>query len=199
MSLIASYRNLPRAGQWGVLACVGLIAYFAVIEPSVEFMGDLSRKADLRTEELASFSREGQTGERARANVAVGIAHFGEVAGPGDSDRRVEAFNRTVADILAGHGVKDTKATGRRSSMSKGPLLTALGTGAAVSREFSDLQFEATPEQVTGIIADLENAPEVAGVSRVQLRRVEGDSGARLLRVNLSVETWVIQRKGGQS
>jgi hypothetical protein len=199
LSLLAAYRNLPRAGRWGVVACLGLLAYFAVVEPVVTHLGRLNHEAKTRSAELVGFSRESQALGRTRSSVELGQKYFGEVAAPGDSASRVEVFNRRIAEVLERHGVRDSKTTARRSSMSKGPLLASLGNGAAVSREFSDLQFEATPEQVTAIVADLEKVPEVAGVSRVQLRRVDDESGSRLLRASISVETWVVQRRGGQS
>ncbi len=197
--LIRTYRGLPRASQWAVLAGIAVIGYFAVIEPAVELLGRWNLKAKETTADLKAFSREAQTGERALGGVAIGLSYFGEVAPPGDSESRVEVFNRRIAEVLERHGIRESKTSGRKTSMAKGPLLNSLGTGAAVTREFSDLEFEATPEQVTAIVADLERVPEVAGVSRVQLRRVDAEGGSRLLRANVSVETWVIQRKGTRS
>ena len=199
MSIASSFQGLPRAAKWAVAACLGLVGYFAVVEPVVVQFGKLSTQAKDRSTELASFSRESQAIGRSRSTVELGQKYFGEVAAPGDSASRVETFNRKITEVLDRHGVRDSKTTTRKSSMSKGPLLNSLGNGAAVTREFSDLQFEATPEQVTAIVSDLEKVAEVAGVSRVQLRRVDDESGSRLLRANISVETWVVQRRGGQS
>lgn len=197
--IVHAYRSLSRAGQWAVLAAIAIVGYFAVVEPAVELFGRWSLKAKETAADLKTFSREEKTGERALGGVALGLSYFGEVAPPGDSESRVEVFNRRIAEVLERHGIRESKTSGRKTSMAKGPLLNSLGTGAAVSREFSDIEFEATPEQVTAIVADLEKVPEVAGVSRVQLRRVDAEGAGRLLRANLSVETWVIQRKGGQS
>ena len=196
MSLLTTFKQMPRAGQWTTLALVGLVAYFAVIEPTVEKIGKLGGRAESRRAELVAFEKEQQTGDNARSRVALGVSRYGEVLWPGDPESREAAFNRKIAEVLSRHGIKDQRATTRSSSLSKGPLLEAMGQGAAVSRQISDLQFEATPEQVSGIVADLERTPEVAAVSRVQLRRVDEQDRARLLRANISVETWVQTRAG---
>jgi hypothetical protein len=198
MNLSSAFSALPRAGRWAVAGSLVLIAYFAAVEPGLETLNRLSVSADKRRLELAAFSTDQRTGDDTAAAVALGISRYGEVAMPGDEETRIDAFNRRIADVLSRHGVKDQKATARRASLPKGPLLSALGAGAAITRHTSDLTFEATPEQISGIIADLEKTPEVAAVSRVQLRRVDEQERARLLRANISVETWFTARRGGQ-
>jgi hypothetical protein len=195
-SVLAAYRDLPRAGKWGVAAALALVAYFAVVEPVIEKSAELSLRAEQRTLELTSFQREQGTGEGARAALAVGISRYGEVAWPEEQGARVDAFNRRIADVLRRHGVTGQRTMTRTASMPRGPLLDALGPGAAVTRHTNDLQFDATPEQISAILAELEKSPEVAAVSRVHLRRNDEQERARLLRANISVETWVLARKG---
>jgi ribosome-associated toxin RatA of RatAB toxin-antitoxin module len=72
-----------------------------------------------------------------------------------------------------------------------------VGTDKRVERIVKELQITATPEQVIKLIADLEQLPTVATVSRVQIRKPsENEQEGRKVKADISVETWVVARKG---
>jgi hypothetical protein len=194
---IAYYRSLPRAARWSLWALAGVLAYFAAVEPLVDLYASLNRRVTERSALLVGFDRSRHKADDALASVATGIARFGEVAPPGDPDARPDAFGRKVAAVLTSHGIKDQKTTTRSSALGRGPLLDSLGQGAQVMRYAIEVQFDGTPEQVGAIIADLERTPEVAAVTKVQIRRLDEDR-SRTVHATISAETWLLSRKSGR-
>ncbi len=191
MSRLADiYRDLPRAGRWGLLALAGLFAYFGVVEPVVDKTGALKARAEARTRAIAEVRSGG-----AAAAADLGLRQFGVVEPPGDPRERAVAFDRRVLEVLDKHSVAKHTSTTRTVPMTPGPLLTALATAnQKVDRRIREIQFEATPETLAAVIADLERTPEVAAVSRVQIRKAE--DGGRMLRATVSAEAWTLVRKG---
>ena len=194
---VAYYRSLPRAARWMLWALAGLVLYFAVIDPLVGLYASISHRASAEAAMLVGFEQSRQTSDDATASVAAGVSRFGEVAGPGDPDGRPDLFGRKVAEILTVHGIKDQKTTTRSSTLGRGPLLDSLGQGSQVMRYAIEMQFDSTPEQVAAIVADLEKTPEVAAVTKVQIRRLDEDR-SRTVHATISAETWLLTRKSGR-
>ncbi len=184
------YRGLPRAGRWGVWAGAGLLGYFAVVEPIMDKTNALNSRADARAQAIAEVRSGGGAGA-----ADLGLRRFGHVEPPGDPRERNVAFNRRVLEILETHALKDHASTTRNAPLNAGPLLTALAPShQKVERHIREVQFEATPETLAAVIADLERTPEVAAVSRVQIRKPEG--GGRIVRATIAAEAWSVQKKG---
>jgi len=81
--------------------------------------------------------------------------------------------------------------------LGQGPLRDVYGEGERIDRLVREVQFEGTPEQIAAVVSDLENAPEIAAVSRVQVRRGDQqDTAARMLKVTVAAEAWVVGKKG---
>lgn len=192
-ALLARLRALPRAAQWGVWAALALVAYFAIVEPTLELRAAWASKADDKSQALVALAR----GTREGDEVELGIRRFGVVKPPGDPRERADAFNRRINEVLKSHEVTDHTGTTRTISLTTGPLNSALdASGQRVDRFIREIQFEAAPETLAAVLADLERSPEVAAVSKVQVRKSE-EGGGRLLRATVSVEAWVLARKGG--
>jgi hypothetical protein len=190
--LLASIRAMPRALQWGLAAVIGLIVYFAAVEPALEARAGLAGEADRKADALLALAH----GTRESDEIALGIRRFGSVAPPGDPRERADAFNRRVNDILDTHKVTDRTGTTRTIPLAQGPLSSALEAGGQrVDRVVRELQFEASPETLAAVVAELERSPEVAAISKVQARKADEESG-RVLRTILTVEAWVLARKG---
>jgi hypothetical protein len=192
-TLLARYAALPRAARWGIWGGLAIILYFAAVEPIVNEAAALHAKAADMAAKLVSLDREAQTGQ-ARV-VATAAAKFGMPALPGDSDRTTAVFNTKVGGVLKQHGISKYSDLLRMQPMSQGPLTHSVGADDRVERSVAEIQFDATPEVVAAVVADLERTPEVSAVSRVQLGRADKDGGSRTLRATLAVEAWVITRK----
>ena len=61
-----------------------------------------------------------------------------------------------------------------------------------MARITGDLRFDASPQEATAIIAELEASPKIEAVSRVRLTR---QGGRPKVTVDLSVESWIIATK----
>jgi hypothetical protein len=187
-------RGLPRAARWGLFAGVVILAYFVVVEPIVDSINATNAKAEDREGALFALARDPISSQS--SEFALLVKKFGTVELPGDPETRPVAFNRRVVEILGKHKIKDSSTT-RIMPLGAGPLKDAYGETNRIDRQVREIQFDATPEDIAAVIAELESAPEVAAISRVQLRRGDQqDSAARLLKATISVEAWVVSRKG---
>jgi hypothetical protein len=184
------YRDLPRAARWGLCALAALLAYFVVVEPVVDKTSTLNSRAQARAKAIAEVRSGGGAGA-----ADLGLRQFGVVEPPGDARERAVALDRRVLEVLEKHSVEKHTSTTKTAPLASGPLLTALATAnQKVDRRIREIQFEATPETLAAVIADLERAPEVAAVSRVQIRK--SDDGGRTLRATVAAEAWTLVRKG---
>ncbi|MEX2219383.1 MAG: hypothetical protein WD749_11580 [Phycisphaerales bacterium] len=191
--LLARYRALPRTARWALWAGCALVGYFVIVEPIVGLSVDLHTRADGRASLLVALDREAQSGHSHQAATAV--AKFGLVDPPGNvPEQAMLAFNKRVSEVLEKHGVRNSRHTTRTLPMGPGPLTLSLATGEKAERRVAEIQFDSTPENIASVLADLERSPEVASVSRVQVRRTERDSSSRLLHATIAAEAWVITR-----
>lgn len=197
--LIDRIKAWPRAVQWAALAGVILAAYFLVVEPGIDRYLSLSRTANEAQAKLADFSADGAAREQQRQSIDLGLRQFGRVEFPGDERSRSEALARAIEQILSKHDVRERTQTTRRAPLGVGPLDRAVGVDNRVDRLIVELSFDASPEQVAAVLADLEQSPVVACVSRVQIRKApEGDRSrpaGRTVRATLSVEAWLLARR----
>lgn len=207
--LLTKFSTLPRAMKWLIVFALFTAVYFAVVEPALDQANQLNTTADrlalgLKQERewLSPDSSKGQ-------QLADRRKLFGDPLLPGDPANRPEAIHRAVDKILAKNGVtgKVTK-TERRIPFRGEELVNLLGSSiqGTAERVVLDLAFEASPEAVTAIITQLEQAPEVALVGRVELRRTDAGrdpksgapvSAARTLKVTISPEAWVVNVTSG--
>lgn len=206
---VAAYKSLPRAGRWFVWALVCVAAYFGVVEPVIDRASGISARADAAAAALVAYDSGRSTQDREAADIRRGLRQFGPVLLPGEPGERSVAFNRRITEILDKQGVKYPLSTVKTASLGAGPLDKSMPAGQRVERLIRDVQFDATPEQVSAVLAELERSPEVASVSRVQIRRAgegrggaggggvggAGGAGGRTVRANITVEGLVIARK----
>lgn len=195
-SLVATYRSLPRSVRWILIGGAGILGYFVVLEPTVEYVTRLNSESDSMASQLARTDAERRARAGAEEVIRLGISRFGNVEFPGDPEARPVEFNKQISETISRHGLKED-ATTRSSTLSAGPLSGIVGTDKRVERIVKELQVTATPEQVIKLIADLEQLPTVATVSRVQIRKPsENEQAGRKVKADISVETWVVARKG---
>ncbi len=195
-SLREKWNGLPRAAKWGAWAVLGLVAYFGVIEPVIDYRNEVERRATTAEGKLRSLVRESAGVKDDENTLREGVLAFGEVSFPADSAQGAVAFNRLISEVLSKHGVKNNTSTSRTSPIGSGPLSKLVGEDLRLERLSADLQFDAEPEAVAGVIADLERSPAVTAVSRVQIRRADSrDADPRAVRATISVETWLTSPK----
>jgi len=200
-TLLGRYNSLPRVARWAILAGAGFAAYFLIVEPVLDQRGAFQVKADEKAKQLASSHSGSNEAEVANSELRTGVTRFGVPELPGAPAERSQAFTKRLASVLQSHGVRDHTSTVKEMPLASSTLASTFGTDYRVDRLVTELQFDASPETFMGVLADLERAPEVAAVSRVQLRKFapaanSRSSPPRIVKVSLSVEAWQLVRKG---
>lgn len=188
MSLVHRWKGLSRAMRWSVLGLGVIAVYFGVVEPVLDLKARFDARASSAAARLAAYEREASERREAVSMVERGMSRFTPVAWPGDAGTRTEEFNRKVNEILDAHQIRERTQRTRNAPLGPGPLDRTIGRNERIDRRIMDIQFEASPEQVAAALADLEQCPEVASVSKVQLDRA---ASGRRLRASLTVEAWV--------
>ena len=192
-NLADKFRSLPRAGRWGACAVALLAAYFIVVEPVIDRINRVNSKADDRAGALVALTHDPSG---SAADIALGVRKFGEVLLPGDEQIRSVAFNRRVTSILEKHKIQDNSTT-RKMPLGQGPLKEDYGDVNRIDRLVREVQFEGTPESIAAVISELESAPEVAAVSRIQIRHGDQkDTAGRVLKASVTAEAWIVSEKG---
>jgi len=208
--LLTKFSTLPRSMKWLVIFLIFTVVYFVIVEPSLDQVNKLNVKADRLALGLKQ-ERDLLSADSAKGKLlADGRRLFGEPLLPGDPANRPEAIHTAVDQVLAKNGVTKSVKNERRIPFRGDELANLLGSSiqGTAERIVLDLTFEASPEVVTAILTQLEQAPEIALVGRVELRRPDAGrdpkSGApvavgRTLKVTISPEAWVVNTASGMS
>lgn len=198
-SVIDRIKSWPRALKWALLGAIIIAAYFVAIEPAIDTYNSWKGGADVAQARLAAFERDEDVRQQERQAIELGLRQFGRVAFPGEERARSEDLNRVIEQVFSRHDVRDRTQTTRRAPLGQGPIDKSIASDQRIDRLIIDVQFDATPEQIAGVVADLEQSEVVAAVSRVQLRKAaDGDRGrasGRIVRANLSVEAWLLSKR----
>lgn len=195
--LTARWLGMPRALRWAVLAGFGIGAYFGAVEPALGMMARWNSRADVKESDLTKFDNERRSRQEMDDKATLGVSRFGIVEAPGEAGERSQAFNQKVSSILVANGAKKSTTNAREVSLpSNSVLVRDMGPDYTVQRLVSDIQFDGEPEQVAKIIAEMESAPEIASVSRVDIKQISGETeGGRLVHAMISVEAWQFKKK----
>ncbi|MBX3408555.1 MAG: hypothetical protein KF859_01545 [Phycisphaeraceae bacterium] len=195
-SMIERFRSLPRAVQWAAMGGGVILAYFIVVEPTLDSMNLFSSRADAKEAMLASHAKSAETLRSAAETIEKGVRQYGRVDMPGDPEQRPLEFNRVVDEVLKKHGVLEQTSTSRVAPFGQGPLMGKFGQEFRIDRMLKDINFTAEAPVAAAVLADLERSPVVATVSRVQIRQAETrDRANPLVRVSLTVEAWLLVKK----
>jgi hypothetical protein len=194
--LAARWRALPLLMRWVLIGAGVLLAYLYGFEKALDAINKFDTRSERDEGALTTYARSGDAFRQQSEAVSLGARRFGQIALPGDPQSRPSALNQAVDGVLRQHSVSDVTSTSRTSSMSEGPLTRYAGRDQRVERVVKDLSFQCTPEVLHAMLADMERVPEVATISRVQVRQADDrDKANRLLKVTMAVETWTIAPK----
>jgi hypothetical protein len=195
--LLTSINALPRAVRWAVYGLAAFALYFLVVEPAIDRTNALANRADMHEATLRTFTAEGGSQQKHLQTLELGMRHFGEVEFLGDESTRPMQFNEAVDRILREHAVSNPKSSTKPAALGTGVLTSKMGNEYRVVRIVRDIEFDATPEAVAAVVAELERTPVVATVSRVMVRRLEGrEAGDRTVHATVTAEAWVAAKKG---
>lgn len=202
-SFSETYNRVPRAMRWLIVFGVFILGYYLVLEPSLDSANQARDRADrletaLRRDRamLASGGRRG--GELDRSVTVYGLPRH-----PTEPDARPENLQRAVNKILMDQGISNATYSERSGVIPADKAVAVVGQAARLERFVLDVTFETTPERAMSILATLEQTPEVTAISRVKIDKStnsrDRDSGGRIVRVNIAVESWIAGRAPGIS
>lgn len=195
--LLQRFESMSRATRWAIGGGLVIAAYFLVVEPVVDATSRRLSSSESKAAVIASHAKTAQAMQIASEIRAQGVRKFGLVDLPGDPEKRPLEFNQQVDEILKRHGVRESTSTSRTSPLGAGPLAAKITGEFRVDRMMRDIQFAADPDAAAAILADLERNPIVSTISRLQVRQADGrDRNAKMVRVTMTVETWLQARKG---
>lgn len=197
MTRMDQFTRQPRAVRWALIALAVIGAYFVLIEPTLNHLNSVRARVSAKEGIIAAAVRDKPKIDAAGATIRLGVGRYGQVGfNFGDeADTRTVTFNQRVAEILRKHGVGQHTSTTRPATLGTGPLLDAVGQGYRVERLINEYQFEAEPEIVTSVLADLERTELVTSVSRVQIRKGDPRDG-RKVKATIAAELWSRTPKG---
>lgn len=197
---LAAFKSLPRSVRWLIFAAVGISAYFAVIEPVVEATVKANGRVQAMTARIQSVQAMSRQADDDLQTIALGERLHGPIAIPGPRGERASALNRAVDSALRDAGVTGARTQTIEQNLADGPATQHFGGRGSLVRLVSTVSFDASPEAFSQVLGALESSPDVAGVSRVIVRR--SADGSRTVSATLSVEAWALgaqARAGGGS
>ncbi|MDX2131435.1 MAG: hypothetical protein SFY69_05230 [Planctomycetota bacterium] len=196
MALAQRYTSLPRSARWLIMLVVGVGVYFGVVEPGLDVFNGFVGRGDAAEAVLERYMGASDTIKRAGETALLGVRQYGEVEYPGDPESRPPALNKAIDEILRKHGVTGQTSTTRTTPLGRGPLVTRAGATHKIDRLTKVLEFQADPDVVALVLADLEQNPLVTTISNVQIRQGEGrDRSAKVVSASITVESWLLARK----
>lgn len=203
MNLRNRYGALPRSGKWLAWLVAFLVLFFGVIDPylgTLNKLNDESGRIEARLRERATLKEKLANN---RAMLDAGIVAFGaaELAkSGGTSDDRLGALDRRISAVLANKQAVEKRRLTRENipNLSYGGSpgdTSGTSTAQRVLRFGKELQIECDTAELMMILRELETAPEVSAVSRVDVRRISDvnpKTGGGTLAVTMVVETWTL-------
>ncbi len=184
------FRQLPRAIQWAAYAAAGMILFIGVSDYVWPLAEDWNQKA-ARIELKVQSVREGQKIADHLLSMRNPVVAHGKIQIPDQADEGGPALDAAVAAVMNRHSIRHTYD--RRAPVTlKGSLATIRGGQNAAQSISAELRFEASPEDATAVIAELESSADIEAISNVRITRI---TGARRLKVQLTLEAWVFSNK----
>ena len=178
--------------QWAFWATSITVAFLVWDTTIADIGAKWSAKADSIERQIAEINQP----ILLTSNVRSAMTAFGEVELPREKAKGASAMTDAVHDILANHAVKNDEYTRTKTTRMRSGSLPGIGrVGQTIEQVIGVIRFEATQEEVLMVISDLENSPWIDGVSDVRLTKQNG----RMIRVDLSVEAWVVSDSGRRS
>ena len=175
----------PRAMQWVFWATSLTLAFFVWDTTIADLGAKWSAKADTIKRQVAEANQP----ILLTTSLRNAMTAFGEVELPREKAEGATAMTDAVHEILSYHSVKNDEYTRTKTTRMRSGSLPGIGrVGSTIEQVIGVIRFEATQEEVMKVISDLESSPWIDGVSDVRLTKQDG----RMIRVDLSVEAWVI-------
>jgi hypothetical protein len=188
----SAFASMPRSLRWALVFGLFVAAYFFAVEPAIDKMNAWDAESDQWPSALKNYAKEEAELRAATEAVKLGERQFGDVSPPGQPGKRADEFRDAVNEVLNKHGVTQRTVVDRTGTLQTGPLVDHVKGVARIEKQMSDITFQATPEIFAAVLADFERSPSITNIGRVTVRQSDGkDKVDRLLRITMTVETWM--------
>lgn len=188
---ISWFGALPRAGKWGVAAAV-LFGGFMLLDEAIWPIADRMNERSDRWEAL--LARASERAEGLPPDIAANAIAYGPNEVPEDEARGMRKLAASVDAILRKKGVTKYSQDIRRGQQLGTDVLGDIAgpLGGTMGRTVADISFEATPDDVTGIIADLDGSADIDAITDLKLTYAPA---TRRVAVQMSVEKWGVLKR----
>jgi len=196
--LVEQYQSWSQPMRFFLWIAIVLIAYFGVISPAFSAAAKYRASADADEQKMVEISR---SAARYRSVIAKSRKQWGNLSlperGTGESGA---ALQKVITSVLNDHGIrsgitikdigteelqgssKSKRTTGNRNRASS-DTLTLMQTKTQV-------QFTASPDVLSVVLAELEKNQKVTAIQRVS---ITADTRRPVLTVTLVVQSWYRQ------
>ncbi|MSR40316.1 MAG: hypothetical protein EXS10_00215 [Phycisphaerales bacterium] len=184
---IGWYCLQERAIKWAAIAIPILVAYLILDYGFWQVSSGLAARGDRIESAIASSKQRASTISGA---IESSVRAFGPVDAPANKDEGANALTTSIAAIFKanntnfGLGLREQRIGSRELEGA---------VGSRIEKVVAEIRFEATPDTVSAIIAQLEAAPEIDSISDLKLNY---QPQTRRVAVQLSAEAWTLARGG---
>lgn len=183
-----TYRHLPRAMKWLLWLVLGLLLYFAIIEPAVRTMADLRDKGDTALTAIRKYNKSDKLNVEM---IADGRKRWGNVLPPGEDQTRVLTAREAIIGVLGSHGLASDRVSVTERSSTKLKMTDNAASSVEYSRGPIEVKFSAKPHVAMQVIGELEMVPSIARVFSVRIRR---QTDKTEVEVTLVADAWFTRK-----
>ncbi|MFG0328663.1 MAG: hypothetical protein ACF8PN_02085 [Phycisphaerales bacterium] len=177
---IARYQQWPRVYRWILWTVVLVVGYFGVAEPLIIGARSDYQSGDALVQEIHKLS---SIEEHTLRKIDQGRELFGPVELASAQGGKRELLD-TVRRVLREYDIEPTlESRGETQIKSNNALLE-------ITKAPVEVQFFASPDVLTSVLADLEGEQRVARISSLRIRRERDQPN---LNVTMIVEAWLKQ------
>lgn len=195
-TLQSRYAALPRAVRWALWGGAVIGGYFLVVEPILNKTDDYRALGDQLARELDEQAKLRASVSGAARTVEQTAAVFGRPTSPAAMSEQAGALERRVNAVFSTHKVNNQRASYRDPAvLTATPPGSLAGPNQRLERLAVELSFECDLPTLLAVLTDLEQASEVAAISRLNVRKSQPGGRGRntsSLIVNLAAEGWQV-------
>lgn len=189
--VISWFGALPRAAKWGVIAGA-LFGGFLVLDEAIWPIADRMNERSDRW--VAMLDRAAERADGLPPEIAANAIAYGPNEVPEDEARGMRKLAATVDGVLRKKGVSKYSQDLRRGQQLGTDVLGDIAgpLGGTMGRTIADISFEAAPDDVTAIIADLDGSADIDAITDLKLTYAPA---TKRVAVQMSVEKWGVLKR----
>lgn len=181
------FGGLPRAGRWGVTAGL-LMGGFLLLDTVVWPLADTYNARADRYQLLLNKAAE-RAKELPGEVVDAALAH-GAMSVPASEEAGKEKLTAAIAEVFKKRSInlgQDVRPAQVLPQTVLPKLVAEKAPGGRMGKSVAEIRFEGTPEQVMGILVDLESSESVDAIGDL---RMNYNATTKRVNVQMSLEKW---------